>query len=135
MQKLGKGVDGEELSSGEKSPELRKDSANAGAEQQSDARRTSKTDGQTAYEQVQKGRNVNSLWNIEAGDHTTPAERLERFQQFTAFKNRESGRLVVGEGRSRYVSNSFWAGLTEEVFCGIALETRDCWLTCCRLLR
>lgn len=29
--------------------------------------------------------------------------------------NREMGRLVVGQGRSRYVSNKFWATLTEEV--------------------
>ena len=116
VQKWGKGVDGEELSSGEKSPDLRRDATNGSPEQQTDARRASKADGPPTCDQLQnKGRNMNSLWTGEGGNLMTPAENLDRFQQYTTFKNRESGRLVVGEGRSRYVSNSFWAGLTEEV--------------------
>ena len=30
--------------------------------------------------------------------------------------DKDFGHLVVSEGRSRYVSNSFWASLTEEVY-------------------
>jgi hypothetical protein len=116
VQKLGKGVDGDDTASGEKSPDGRKNSAGGGNEANSGLHKSSCTDTQQSAFELNAGRrNSTPLWTTESNNQSTAAERLDRFQQYTTYKNRESGRLVVGEGRSRYVSNSFWAGLTEEV--------------------
>ena len=112
VQKLGKGVDGEDISPGEKSPEASKNYTPTNGD--SNAFKTTRCEPPSNHDLLTNGRNANFLWSIEEGKDT-PADKLERFRQFSAYKSRESGRLVVGEGRSRYVSNSFWAGLTEEV--------------------
>ena len=65
----------------------------------------------------------------------SPAERLDRFQQFHDIRGRESGQMVVGEGRSRYVTNGFWAGLTEEVQTIHQMATVFRTLTWTRLLK
>ena len=117
VQKLGKGPDGEDLSpeaGGEKSPEISKDTSSTNGENGT-ARYNRQSEPTRNHDCVTYGRNTNTLWSIEAGNNTSPAEKLDRFKQFSHYKSQESGRLVVGEGRSRYVSNSFWAGLTEEV--------------------
>ena len=114
VQKLGKGVDGEDIATGEKSPDAsrhgapsRRDTGNGQNGLRSES--ISNSDCPT------QGRSASTLWNTETQRTSSPAEKLERFQQFSTFKSRESGKLVIGEGRSRYVSNSFWNGLTEEV--------------------
>ena len=117
VQKLGKGPDGEDLSpesGGDKSPEASKETSSTGGEN-STARHNSQSEPVANHEGVTHGRNANTFCSIEAGNNSSPADKLERFKQFSPYKSQESGRLVVGEGRSRYVSNSFWAGLTEEV--------------------
>ena len=115
VQKLGKGVDGEDLEGGEKNQDTTKRAApnrkDTGSEQNG-----SQPKPPSNNDLVTQGRNSNTLWNIEAEKGaSSPAEGLERFKQFSEHKRIESGKLVVGEGRSRYVSNSFWTGLTEEV--------------------
>ena len=106
VQKLGKGVDGEDISPEEKSPDTARNITSSNGDRHSAG---------NAFEVMGNGKNHNTLWSIEAEKSSTQPDKLERFKQFSAYKSRESGRLVVGEGRSRYVSNSFWAGLTEEV--------------------
>ena len=95
VQKLGKGVDGEDLSPEARSPEIVSQNTGSQATSQPEA------NGTDECEFVAKFR------------HLDPETRFKKFSSLTL--DREMGRLVVGEGRSRYVSNSFWAGLTEEV--------------------
>ena len=96
VQKLGKGVDGEDLSPRGGSPETVKDSPET-----------------QVASQPQTG-NSNECSFQASLSHLDPEARFKKFSAMNLEK--EMGRLVVGEGRSRYVSSSFWAGLTEEVW-------------------
>ena len=93
VQSLGKGIDGEELQ-----PEGE----------------DAKTDGEHSMEMQQQQ---------PAEVDPPPQSAAEIFNKDKIMKGRktngsldqEFGHLVVSEGRSRYVSNRFWASLTEEV--------------------
>jgi len=87
---LGKGVDGEDLS-----PE-HADKAEGKDTDDGDATNSRETSGRTQ--------------GIPLG-----CIREQKAPTDTAGLEKEMGRLVVGDGRSRYVSNSFWASLTSEV--------------------
>lgn len=90
VQSLGKGVDGEDLS-----PE-HADKAEGKDTDDGDATNSRETSGRTQ--------------GIPLG-----CIREQKAPTDTAGLEKEMGRLVVGDGRSRYVSNSFWASLTSEV--------------------
>ena len=94
VQKLGKGVDGEDSSPGG-SPEASKDASESLQASQSQ---------------------IDGSYDCPIAAKFSQMDPEARFKKFSAIGlEKEMGRLVVGEGRSRYVSNSFWAGLTEEV--------------------
>ena len=100
VQSLGKGIDGEELP-----PEG--EDARANGEHSAEA-----------YQQQQQQQQ-------QAEVDPPPQSAAEIFNKEKTLKGRktngsldqEFGHLVVSEGRSRYVSNRFWASLTEEVRC------------------
>jgi len=90
VQSLGKGVDGEDLS-------------------------PAHTEGGEGKEN-EGGDSTNS--HESSGRPSGAASGCTRGQKAstdTTGLEKEMGRLVVGDGRSRYVSNSFWASLTSEV--------------------
>ena len=95
VQKLGKDTDGEDLS-----PE-RKNSQGSSRYAESQSPRRTLVD-----------RNEKCPKSVK----TNYEDAEERYNTLNTFKlEKEMGKMVVGEGRSRYVSNGLWSGLTEEV--------------------
>lgn len=95
VQKLGKDADGENISPRRKSSQSSSGKADSQSPTQTmlDHGQASPCTTRATYE------------DMEGHLHTLNTFKLEK----------EMGQLVVGEGRSRYVSNGFWSGLTEEV--------------------
>lgn len=90
VQSLGKGVDGEDLSP---------DHAEGGEGRNAG-------EGDATNPQGNSGRPQGATLRCTSGRKAlTDTTGLEK----------EMGRLVVGDGRSRYMSNNFWASLTSEV--------------------
>ena len=110
VQRLGKGADGEDLSSESRSPDESKNDANGPGDQAHRAPKVEHAEPANdtpshLKETYCPGRDIEMLKNrASIGEHGPP---------FTLDK--EIGRLVIGEGKSVYVSNSFWASLTTEV--------------------
>ena len=89
VKSMGKGIDGEDL------PE--------GSEGADNSRETREKTGSISSQSPTAGFTI-------SGDliGETPTNKKNSL-------DKDFGHLVVSEGRSRYVSNSFWASLTEEV--------------------
>ena len=88
VKSMGKGIDGEDLPEGSESADL--------------PREAREKTGSISSPSPTAGFTISG-----DGIGETPFKKANLDKDF--------GHLVVSEGRSRYVSNSFWASLTEEV--------------------
>ena len=109
VQKLGKGADGEDLLQGLRSPEepVTKIANSPGQGRQSpklDKTPETAPSGSPHHCPKEMLKNHPLGHGVVHGPHGVPGGI-----------DKEIGRLVIGDGKSIYVSNGFWASLTTEV--------------------
>ncbi|MCJ1309431.1 hypothetical protein MMC25_003090 [Agyrium rufum] len=117
VQSLGKGTDGEDLpghGSGD-AEDGAKGGVHAGRGEGRDTPDAHRSGTEPPGLASDNASNTSGPLSPDSGRAASVSGPAERRESGKGQMEKEFGRLVVSEGRSRYVSNSFWASMTEEI--------------------